>query len=204
MTTGWHETAALKCYRLMLRLYPRSFRRAHGTGMEQLFRDCYRDNYRSSNVMGVVALWLRTLAELVPTTLREHYSEVTGMSSESVWENENGLTLRERRAGNVGVLEVDFYLNGEGSGFLAKVFDQLLERDDRSFLLNLEKMSIINSVGISRLIQIIERVKVNSGRIVLCGVSKTITKTFHLFGIANTVDLYETESEALSHMKRSD
>jgi hypothetical protein len=62
-------TAACRVYKVLLIAYPSAFRREYGHQMQQVFRDCYRDEARRNQLAGY---WLRTLIDLVLTATREH------------------------------------------------------------------------------------------------------------------------------------
>lgn len=64
-------TANLSCrvYKFLLIAYPSAFRREYGHEMQQVFRDCYRDEARRNQLAGY---WLRTLIDLVLTATKEH------------------------------------------------------------------------------------------------------------------------------------
>ena len=58
-----------RVYKLLLVVYPSAFRREYGHQMEQVFRDCYRDEARRNHLAGY---WIRTLSDLVLTAAKEH------------------------------------------------------------------------------------------------------------------------------------
>lgn len=58
-----------RVYKLLLVAYPSAFRREYGHQMEQVFRDCYRDEARRNHLAGY---WVRTLLDLVLTATKEH------------------------------------------------------------------------------------------------------------------------------------
>jgi len=60
-----------KVYGWLLRAYPPAHREAYGPAMAQLFRDQCRDAWNESPHWGMPRLWLRTLPDLVSTSLRE-------------------------------------------------------------------------------------------------------------------------------------
>ena len=105
-----------------------------------------------------------------------------------------------RRENGVGILDVDGYINSEGGEQVAQTCQRLLGEDVRSFLINLEKCSIVNSVGISFLIEVIETVREMEGRTVFCSVSATIAKTFRIMGLLQSAAIFETESAALEEL----
>ena len=66
-------TAGLSCrvYKLLLIAYPSAFRREYGHHMQQVFRDCYRDEARR-NHLAIAGYWMRTLWDLALTATKEH------------------------------------------------------------------------------------------------------------------------------------
>lgn len=66
--------AGLSCrvYKLLLNAYPSAFRREYGQQMQQVFRDCYRDEARRNSHFAIAGYWVRTLLDLVLTAAREH------------------------------------------------------------------------------------------------------------------------------------
>ena len=105
-----------------------------------------------------------------------------------------------RQENGVGILDVDGYINSEGGDQVAQTCQRLLGEDVRKFLINLEKCSIVNSVGISFLIEVIETVREEEGQTVFCNVSATIAKTFRIMGLLQSAAICETESAALQEL----
>ena len=61
-----------RLYRLLLAIYPADFRREYGREMQQVFCDLCRDELRRNGKLGLLRLWLRTLADLIRTASGEH------------------------------------------------------------------------------------------------------------------------------------
>lgn len=68
-----------RLYQLTLIAYPSGFRREYGGEMSRLFRDSSRAAYRQQGSIGVVALWIATLADLAATALIERFTRRTRM-----------------------------------------------------------------------------------------------------------------------------
>jgi anti-anti-sigma factor len=96
------------------------------------------------------------------------------------------------------VLYTDGYINNLGGDEIAKRCYALIEEGYRHFVLNLERSKIVNSIGISILIEIIEKVIEIQGSLSFCGLTPTIAKTFRIMGLAQYARIYETESEAVA------
>ena len=103
----------------------------------------------------------------------------------------------ERRDG-LAVIYTEGYINNQGGEEIARAAYSLLDEGQRILLLNLTGTKIINSIGISILIEIIEKMLEVEGKLAFCALTPTIEKTFHIMGLAQYAAIYPTESEALS------
>lgn len=70
MTGPAPDRWTLRAYRVLLRLYPASFRRAYGTEAERVLRDLLRDE-RQPGPLGLPRLWARVLPDLLATAIKE-------------------------------------------------------------------------------------------------------------------------------------
>jgi hypothetical protein len=71
---------AVRCYSLLLHLYPPQFRKAYEREMTLLFRDCLRDA-RHEGEQGVLSLWLSTMFDVCVSAPRAHLEEWTAMQT---------------------------------------------------------------------------------------------------------------------------
>ncbi len=107
------------------------------------------------------------------------------------------MEVNVRQEDGIGILEVDGYINNTGGEQVAGNCEGLLAEGVPNFLINLEKCSIVNSVGISFLIEVIEKVKEQGGQVGFCCVSSTIAKTFRIMGLLQASTIYDTEQDGL-------
>jgi hypothetical protein len=63
-----------------VRLYPRPFREAYGDELKHVFRDWVRDGYRRRGVLGVIAVWVDVMPDLVASAADQHVEEDPGMA----------------------------------------------------------------------------------------------------------------------------
>ena len=63
---------------------------------------------------------------------------------------------------------------------------------------NFSKTSYINSAGIATLINVIQDMNDNSGKVSFVGLSNHFLKVMDIVGISDFVDIYETNQQALS------
>ena len=67
--------------------------------------------------------------------------------------------VRARKGDGYAVLETDLYLNQTAGEELSKRFNELLEEGYLNFIINMERTKVVNSVGISILIEMIEKLR---------------------------------------------
>ena len=68
------------------------------------------------------------------------------------------------------------------------------------FLINLERSNIVNSIGASILIEIIEQLQDTDGVLAFCELVPIIEKTFKIMGLTKYCESYETQEIAISKM----
>ena len=101
------------------------------------------------------------------------------------------------RRGDVAVLQTDGYINNQGGEEIARHAYAQLDAGARALILNLEKTRIVNSIGISILIEVLERVMDRKGVLAFSNLTPTIDKTFRIMGLAQYARIFPTEEEAL-------
>lgn len=110
------------------------------------------------------------------------------------------LKLTVDHADGVAVLYTEGYINNEGGEQIARAAYRLIDDDQRTLLLNLQGTKIVNSIGISILIEIIEKMIEIQGRLAFCCLTPTIEKTFHIMGLAQYAGIYPDQETALREL----
>jgi anti-anti-sigma factor len=101
----------------------------------------------------------------------------------------------ERRA-NGAILHTTGYINNVGGEEIANRAYELMDGGVRSLLLDLRETKIVNSIGISILIEIIEKMMEKEGKISFCCLTPVIHKTFQIMGLANYATIYQDVATA--------
>ena len=109
------------------------------------------------------------------------------------------LTIDDQRDG-LAVIYTDGYINNQGGEEIARVAYELIDKGKKHLLLNLAGTKIVNSIGISILIEIIEKMLEIDGKLAFCSLTPTIEKTFHIMGLAQYAGIYPGEDEAIEEM----
>jgi len=109
-------------------------------------------------------------------------------------------TIRIREEGDTMVVCVGGYLNSQLGEEVEKVVRARLDDGGRRILLNFEGTRMVNSIGISFVIGIVEKVMEQEGRMAFCEVSRITRDLFRVTGLEKYVRSFETEKEALDYL----
>jgi anti-anti-sigma factor len=111
------------------------------------------------------------------------------------------LRVAVERKPNGAILYTKGYINNVGGEEIATRVYELMDDGVRTLLLNLRDTKIVNSIGISILIEIIEKMMEQGGRIAFCCLTPVIHKTFQIMGLANYAAIFTSEEEAVAELK---
>jgi anti-anti-sigma factor len=106
-----------------------------------------------------------------------------------------------RDEGDFAIVSSHGYINNLGGEKLGEACHTLIDQGHRKLILNLRDSPVVNSIGISILIEIIEKVLGLNGRIAFTELTPTIEKTFKIMGLLQYAEHYPTESEAVARFR---
>lgn len=109
------------------------------------------------------------------------------------------LTVDDSRD-SVAVIYTEGYINNQGGEEIARLAYDLIAKGHDKLLLNLAQTKIVNSIGISILIEIIEKMLEIDGKLAFCCLTATIEKTFNIMGLAQYASIYADEATAVEAM----
>ncbi len=100
------------------------------------------------------------------------------------------------RRDRLAIIYTEGYINNQGGEEIARVAYGLIDDKQKNLLLNLKGTKIVNSIGISILIEIIEKMLEIEGKLAFCNLTPTIEKTFHIMGLAQYAQIFPDEESA--------
>ena len=109
-------------------------------------------------------------------------------------------SLTTRSEGDVVILETTGYLNNVGGEQIAQACYKEMDNGKKLFLINLEKSKVVNSIGVSILIEIIEKLHDIDGKLGYYNLAPIVEKTFNIMGLTKYSSVFQSESEALEGM----
>ena len=110
------------------------------------------------------------------------------------------LKLTIDRRDGVAVIYTEGYINNQGGEEIARAAYALLDEGYRKLLLNLTGTKIINSIGISILIEIIEKMLEVECKLAFCSLTPTISKTFEIMGLVQYASIFPDEPSAVTQI----
>ena len=109
-------------------------------------------------------------------------------------------TIQINEEGDTLVVCVGGYLNSLLGEEIDRVVRARLDVGGRRILLNFRGTRLVNSIGISFVIGIVEKVMEREGRMAFCEVSRINRDLFRVTGLEKYVRSFETEKDALDFL----
>ena len=109
-------------------------------------------------------------------------------------------SLTTRNEGDVVIIETNGYLNNVGGEQIAQACYKEIDNGKKLFLINLENSKVVNSIGVSILIEIIEKLQDVDGKLGYYNLAPIVEKTFNIMGLTKYSSVFSSESEALQGM----
>lgn len=102
---------------------------------------------------------------------------------------------------DVLIVRTKGYLNDLGAEQVDEICSEHLENEINKIIINLEHSPLINSIGISILIGVIEAIEESEGALAFTNLTPTNRKTFEMMGLLQFAKSFEKEEEALASFK---
>jgi len=111
------------------------------------------------------------------------------------------LTVTVDRLDGLAVIQTQGYIDDRGGEQIASTAQQLIGEGYRVLLLDLAGTSIVNSIGISILIEIVEKLTEVDGKLAFCCLTPTIQKTFEIVGLTQYAPIFPDEATAIAQLQ---
>ncbi len=112
-------------------------------------------------------------------------------------------SLEHKVDGPILIIKTQGYLNDLGAEQVDTVCSEHLKKGVKKIVINLEKSPLINSIGISILIGIIEAIEEDGGALAFTNMTPTNRKTFYMMGLLQFAQAFDTEEQAVTTFKAS-
>ena len=106
--------------------------------------------------------------------------------------------LEIREENEIIIIKTSGYLNNVGGEKISEACYAEIDKGKKYFLLDLENSKVVNSIGVSILIEIIEKLQEIDGKLGYFNLAPIVAKTFKIMGISSYSEVYESKEEALT------
>ncbi len=113
------------------------------------------------------------------------------------------LTVETREANGTQIVYVNGYLNSLLGEEVERIIQQFVNAGNKRVLLNFEGTKLVNSIGISFIIGIVEKMMERNGMLAFCSLSPINRELFQITGVARYVKSFDSEDEALAYLGRA-
>ncbi|PKL47067.1 MAG: hypothetical protein CVV42_14325 [Candidatus Riflebacteria bacterium HGW-Riflebacteria-2] len=101
--------------------------------------------------------------------------------------------------GKVTVVRTEGYLDDSGGKVFRDRCNELIGKGQFFFVFNLEKTPVINSTGLSTLLDImVQIIDYNEGEVAITGLSKLTQTALQMTGVMTLCEAYPSEEEAVA------
>ena len=110
-------------------------------------------------------------------------------------------TLQAEKVGDTLIIKTEGYLNNVAGEKISLLFSNTSNVDIKNAVIDLEKSKVINSIGISYLLEVIELLSEKNGKIIFLNLDPSIEKTFKIMGLfqfSQTADSLDSALKVLS------
>jgi len=103
--------------------------------------------------------------------------------------------------GPVLIIRTKGYLNDLGAEQVDTVCSEQLQKNVKKIIINLDQSPLINSIGISILIGVIEAIEEVGGALAFTNLTLTNRKTFEMMGLLQFAQAFDVETDAVKAFK---
>ena len=113
-------------------------------------------------------------------------------------------TVKTRDAGEgTSVVYVNGYLNSLLGKEMERVIHGVLDAGRPRIILNFEGTRFINSIGISSIIGVMEKMSERQGTLAFCSLNRINQELLRITGVSRYIRAFDSEEEALSYFSKS-
>ena len=109
--------------------------------------------------------------------------------------------INVNKTGKVAVITTEGYLDDAGGKIFNEKCTEIIESGTVFLVFNLEKTPVINSTGLSTMLDImVQVIDYNEGEVAICGLSQLTKTALQMTGVLTLAEAYTTEAEAIAAM----
>ncbi len=107
-------------------------------------------------------------------------------------------SVQARRVGDAAIIYASDYLNKLSGERIERECQRQLESGLRTLIINFRDTELVNSIGVSILVGVIDAAEQNTARLIFADLNDHTVNLFEMLGLTRHVRIAKDESEALS------
>jgi len=115
---------------------------------------------------------------------------------------EQQFSLTSEVRDNCLVINTSGYVNNVGGEAIAREFDRFFEQGTKYYVINLAQSKVVNSIGMSFLIEIIEKLQEVDGKLVFTNLDTAVEKMLAIMGLFGFAGKEKTVDDALHNLSQ--
>jgi len=108
--------------------------------------------------------------------------------------------VQARRVGDTAIIYASDYLNKLSGERIERECKRQLESGSRALVINFRDTELVNSIGVSILMGVIDAAEQNQARLIFSDVNSHTANLFEMLGLTRHVSLAKDEGEALAQV----
>lgn len=110
------------------------------------------------------------------------------------------IRFEESKRDNALILKLSGRLDANTSGTLEDRFTELLDSQEKNYIVDMSEVDYISSIGLRVLLVLAKKAKKNMDQIVLCNLQKQVHEVFEIAGFTTIFTICKDEEEALQEL----
>lgn len=101
---------------------------------------------------------------------------------------------------NTFLIKTEGYINNTAGEQISKLFSENPNTEIKNAIFDLEKSKVINSIGISYLLEVMELLSERDGKIIFINLDPAIEKTFKIMGLFQFAQMSDSLDSAIKEL----
>src|SRR5580765_9004937 len=114
------------------------------------------------------------------------------------------IALQARCVGDAAIIYASDYLNKLSGERIERECKRQLESGRRALIINFRDTELVNSIGVSILVGVIDAAEQSTARLIFSDVNSNTANLFEMLGLTRHVSVAANEDEALSWISAAD
>lgn len=90
------------------------------------------------------------------------------------------------------IISTSGYFNNVAGEAVLEIFNEKIDSGSKTFLIDMADSKVVNSIGVSILIEIIEKLQEVDGKLAFCNLAGIVEKTFNIMGLTKYCEIYDS------------